>query len=174
VNYASFLAEIWPEGVRRVDLSRCRVIKWIIAPLHGNLPNLSNNPHIYLNIIYCILYIVYSCISIDELLPTHLRIAEGISWTDEGAIASGWINTMRVLSKNEFIKDMSKLKFQLCNDTETEEFDENKYVFDPICPKMINLHDKAREKLAVSDLVRDYRFIFLVNIIPKYNSYLLK
>jgi len=23
VNYASFLAEIWPEGVRRVDLSRC-------------------------------------------------------------------------------------------------------------------------------------------------------
>ena len=25
MNYASFLAEIWPEGVRRVDLSRCRV-----------------------------------------------------------------------------------------------------------------------------------------------------
>ena len=43
VNYASFLAEIWPEGVRRVDLSRCRVIKWIIAPFHGNLPNLSND-----------------------------------------------------------------------------------------------------------------------------------
>ena len=45
VNYAFFLAEIWPEGVRRVDLSRCRVIKWIIAPVHGNLPNLSNDPH---------------------------------------------------------------------------------------------------------------------------------
>ncbi|XP_012059737.1 PREDICTED: uncharacterized protein LOC105622940 [Atta cephalotes] len=102
-----------------------------------------------------------SALILDELLPTHLRIAEGISWTDEGAIASGWINTMRVLSKNEFIKDMSKLKFQLYNDTETGEFDENKYVFDPICPKMINLHDKAREKLAVSDLVRDYQFIFL-------------
>jgi len=44
VNYASFLAKIWPEEVRRVDLSRCRVIKWIIAPFHGNLPNLSNDP----------------------------------------------------------------------------------------------------------------------------------
>ena len=32
VNYASFLVEIWLEGVRRVDLSRCRVIKWIVAP----------------------------------------------------------------------------------------------------------------------------------------------
>ncbi|XP_018377874.1 PREDICTED: putative methyltransferase NSUN7 [Trachymyrmex cornetzi] len=102
-----------------------------------------------------------SALILDELLPMHLRIAEGISWTDEGAIASGWINTMRVLSKNEFIKDMSKLKLQLCNDTETGELDENKYVFDPICPKMINLHDKVREKLAVSDLVRDHRFIFL-------------
>ncbi|KYN45229.1 Putative methyltransferase NSUN7 [Trachymyrmex septentrionalis] len=102
-----------------------------------------------------------SALILDELLPSHLRIAEGISWTDEGAIASGWINTMRVLSKNEFIKDMSKLKLQLGNDTETGELDENKYVFDPICPKMINLHDKAREKLAVSDLVRDHRFIFL-------------
>ena len=39
VNYASFLAEIWPEKVRRVDLSRYRVIKWIVAPFHGNLPN---------------------------------------------------------------------------------------------------------------------------------------
>jgi len=46
VNYASFLAEIWPEGVRRVDLSRCRIIKWIVAPFHGNLPNLSNDPRI--------------------------------------------------------------------------------------------------------------------------------
>ena len=46
VNYASFLAEIWPKGVRRVDLSRCRVIKWIVAPFHENLPNLSNDPRI--------------------------------------------------------------------------------------------------------------------------------
>jgi len=47
VNYASFLAEIWPEGVRRVDLSRCRVIKWTVAPFHGNLPNLSNDLSTY-------------------------------------------------------------------------------------------------------------------------------
>jgi len=48
VNYASFLAEIWPEEFRRVDLSRCRVIKWIVASFHGNLPNLSNDPRIYI------------------------------------------------------------------------------------------------------------------------------
>lgn len=93
----------------------------------------------------------------------HLRIAEGISWADKGAIASGWINNVRMLSKNKFIKDMSKLKLELCDDIEAAELYENKFVFDPICPKMINLHDKAREKLAVSDLVRDHQFIFLVN-----------
>lgn len=78
------------------------------------------------------------------------------------------INTMRVLSKNEFVKDMSKLKLELCDDTEAAELDENKYDFDPICPKMINLHDKARERLAMSDLVRNHQFIFLVNIILTY------
>jgi len=46
VNYASFLVEIWPEGVRRMDLSRCRVIKWIVVPFHGNLPNLLNDTRI--------------------------------------------------------------------------------------------------------------------------------
>lgn len=93
----------------------------------------------------------------------HLRIAEGISWTDEGAIASGWINTMKVTSKNEFVQDMSKLKLApRDDDVKPVELDENDYVFDSICPKMINLHDKAREKLAVSYLVREHRFVFLV------------
>ena len=50
VNYVFFLAEIWPEEVRRVDLSRCRVIKWIVAPFHGNLLNLSNE-HVYFRLI---------------------------------------------------------------------------------------------------------------------------
>jgi len=50
--YASFLAEIWPEGVRRVDLSRCHIIKWIVAPFHGNLPNLSNDSRIYNSVYY--------------------------------------------------------------------------------------------------------------------------
>lgn len=98
----------------------------------------------------------------DELLPTHLRIAEGISWADEGAIASGWINTMRVAGKAEFVRSMSNLKFKHCDDVKAKELDENDYVFDPICPKMINLHDKARETLAMSDLVHDHRFVFLV------------
>lgn len=75
---------------------------------------------------------------------------------------------MKVFSKNEFVKDMSKLKLELCDDIEVTELYENKYVFDPICPKMINLHDKAREKLATSNLVREHRFIFLVNIILTY------
>ena len=60
VNYASFLAEIWPEGVRRMDLSRCRVIKWIVAPFHGNLPNLSKRPTYMKNIrIWSNYYLIY-------------------------------------------------------------------------------------------------------------------
>jgi len=38
-----FWLKFGPEGVRRVDPSRCRIIKWIVAPFHGNLPNLSND-----------------------------------------------------------------------------------------------------------------------------------
>jgi len=67
VNYASFLAEIWPEEVRRVDLSKCRVIKWIVAPFHGNLPNLSNDPHIY-TYIYDILF--------SNLMKSYIFVAE--------------------------------------------------------------------------------------------------
>ncbi|KAL6423142.1 hypothetical protein ACFW04_010079 [Cataglyphis niger] len=102
-----------------------------------------------------------SALSLDELLPMHLRTAEGVKWSDEGAIASGWVNTMKVADKDEFIKDMLRLKLQLCDDIRVTELNETDYIFDPICPKMINLHDKARERLAVSDLVRSHRFIFL-------------
>jgi len=41
------------KGFRRADLSRCRVIKWIVAPFHGNLPNLSNDPRIIILILIC-------------------------------------------------------------------------------------------------------------------------
>ncbi|GAB1863654.1 hypothetical protein CAJAP_04733 [Camponotus japonicus] len=102
-----------------------------------------------------------SALSLDELLPIHLRTAEGINWSDEGAIASGWINTMRVADRDEFVKDMSQLKLELCDDIKAAELNETNYIFDPVCPKMINLHDKARERLAVSDLVRSHRFVFL-------------
>jgi len=69
VNYASFLAEIWPKEVRRVDLSRCRVIKWIVAPFHGNLPNLSNDSrtftyvymHIFCNTLFFVNFITNYC-----------------------------------------------------------------------------------------------------------------
>ncbi|XP_029178792.1 uncharacterized protein LOC114946465 [Nylanderia fulva] len=102
-----------------------------------------------------------SALSLDELLPMHLRTAEGISWSDEGAIASGWINTMRVADKDEFVKDMSRLKLEFCDDIRTMELKETDFIFDTVCPKIINLHDKARERLAVSDLVHSHRFIFL-------------
>ena len=71
VNYASFLAEIWPEGIRKVDLSRCRVIKWIVAPFHENLPNLSNDPRTFRNYMNIIkienLRFVVSCFNIRAL-----------------------------------------------------------------------------------------------------------
>jgi len=35
-----------------VDLSRCHVIKWIVAPFHGNLSNLSNPTYIDIVPIY--------------------------------------------------------------------------------------------------------------------------
>jgi len=38
------------------DLSRCRVIKWIVAPFHGNLPNLSNDPRIKCVCVYIYMY----------------------------------------------------------------------------------------------------------------------
>jgi len=64
----SFLAEIWPEGVRRVDLSRCRVIKWIVVPFHGNLPNLSNDPRIYIHTQFMIIFDIIFQASIQEFL----------------------------------------------------------------------------------------------------------
>jgi len=73
VNYASFLAEIWLEEVWRVNLSRCRVIKWI-APFHGNLPNLSNDPRIC--IIYIYIYIYTRC----PILNNILRFLSKIRW----------------------------------------------------------------------------------------------
>jgi len=46
-----FWLKFGAEGVRRVDLSRCRVIKWIVVPFHGNLPNLLNDPRTYICIL---------------------------------------------------------------------------------------------------------------------------
>lgn len=58
---------------------------------------------------------------------------------------------------------MRKLGLTLCsNGLATSELEEDQYVFDPMCPKVVNLHEKAREKLAVSQLVRSHGFVFLV------------
>ncbi|XP_024946504.1 uncharacterized protein LOC107273416 isoform X2 [Cephus cinctus] len=102
-----------------------------------------------------------SALTLGELLPLHLRNAEGVVWGEEGALASGWINSMKISSKKEFIHEMSKIGLRLCVDCTTADLEEDSYAFDPLCPKVVNLHDKAREKLAKFDLVRNHCFIFL-------------
>lgn len=102
------------------------------------------------------------------MLPSRLRVIEGISWGEQDAIATGWINTAKIGSKEEFVREMSKLTLICCENvegTEVEgpaELEETEYAFDSICPKMINLHERARETVAVSSLVRCHRFVFLV------------
>lgn len=91
---------------------------------------------------------------------------EGVCWTDDEAIASGWVNTIKISTKAEFMSEMSKLGFKLS--TNWRRLKENNYAFDPICPKVVVLHEKIREQLARSDLVRDCRFIFLVSFIINY------
>ncbi|XP_054012839.1 uncharacterized protein LOC128894853 [Hylaeus anthracinus] len=102
-----------------------------------------------------------SALSLDELLPSRLRIIEGVAWGEEAAIASGWINGNKIASKQQFLEEMSKLKLVHSENGEATELEDTGYVFDAICPKMINLHENAREILAVSSLVREHRFVFL-------------
>lgn len=97
---------------------------------------------------------------IDHLLPPHLRDG-GVCWSKNDAVASGWVNTIKIPTKNEFINIMSSLGFVLISDY--RKLQKNNYAFDPICPKVIILHEKAREQLARSDLVRKHGFIFLVS-----------
>nr|XP_034172691.1 uncharacterized protein LOC117600852 isoform X1 [Osmia lignaria] len=104
-----------------------------------------------------------SALSLDELLPSRLRVIEGVAWGKEAAIAFGWVNIAKLDNKEEFLEEMSKLGLVCRQDDDTTmELEETSYAFDSICPKLINFHEKAREKLAVSSLVRDHRFIFLV------------
>ncbi|XP_031772259.1 uncharacterized protein LOC100871303 isoform X2 [Apis florea] len=103
-----------------------------------------------------------SALKLDELLPSHLRDIEGVTWGVQTAVASGWINTLKFVNKEEFLKEMSELKLKYC-ETKKEliELEENEFAFDPICPKIIYLHDSKREMLAVSRLVCNHRFVFL-------------
>ncbi|KAI4493120.1 hypothetical protein M0802_009670 [Mischocyttarus mexicanus] len=111
------------------------------------------------------LRIAGSALTIDKLLPKHLRSIDedGIVSSEESAIASGWINTCNgTITKNELIKELSdKVRLELCENCEIAELDENIYVFDSFCPKLINIHEKARERVACSSIVREHRFIFL-------------
>ncbi|KAK2588890.1 hypothetical protein KPH14_001751 [Odynerus spinipes] len=109
------------------------------------------------------LRIAGSALTLDKLLPKHLRTSEGIVWTEESSIASGWINTANTkITKPELMNELStKLELNLCENCEVTELDENTYAFDPFCPKVINLHERARERVACSDLVREHQFIFL-------------
>ncbi|KAK0180586.1 hypothetical protein PV327_002953 [Microctonus hyperodae] len=99
-----------------------------------------------------------SAVTLDHLLPPHLRNG-GVCWSKNDAVASGWVNTIKIPTKNEFINIMSSLGLNLISDY--KKLQKNNYAFDPICPKVIILHEKAREQLARSDLVRKHGFIFL-------------
>ncbi|XP_046733830.1 uncharacterized protein LOC124404057 [Diprion similis] len=102
-----------------------------------------------------------SALNLSELLPQHLRTAEGVVWGENGAVASGWVNTLKISSKEEFIREMTGLGLTLCMDCSAEEIDEGTFLFDPTCPKVVNFHDAARETIARSDLVRSYQFVFM-------------
>ncbi|XP_026299628.1 uncharacterized protein LOC413907 isoform X3 [Apis mellifera] len=103
-----------------------------------------------------------SALKLDELLPSHLRDIEGVTWGIQTTVASGWINTMKIVNKEEFLKEMSELKLKYCEtNKESIELEENEFAFDPICPKIIYLHESKREMLAVSELVCNHRFVFL-------------
>ncbi|XP_033354713.1 uncharacterized protein LOC117236133 isoform X1 [Bombus vosnesenskii] len=103
-----------------------------------------------------------SALNLDELLPSRLRVIEGVAWGVQARIASGWINSMKIVNKIEFLEEMSKLKLTYCESKGAKvELEENEYAFDPICPKMVHLHESMREMLAVSSIVRDHRFVFL-------------
>lgn len=70
---------------------------------------------------------------------------------------------MKIVNKEEFLKEMSELKLKYCEtNKESIELEENEFAFDPICPKIIYLHESKREMLAVSELVCNHRFVFLV------------
>lgn len=112
--------------------------------------------------IVCVVWLIDISCGSEQLLPAHLRTVEGVTWGEDGAIASGWVNTIKMSSKAQFVVEMAKLQLRLSADSEDTELDENHYVFDPLCPKVVNLHDKARERLAMSDLVTSHRFVFLV------------
>ncbi|XP_043586458.1 uncharacterized protein LOC122569453 isoform X3 [Bombus pyrosoma] len=104
-----------------------------------------------------------SALNLDELLPSRLRVIEGVAWGVQARIASGWINSMKIVNKTKFLEEMSKLKLTHCESKGAKvELEENEYAFDPICPKMVHLHESMRETLAVSSIVRDHRFVFLV------------
>ncbi|XP_050582314.1 uncharacterized protein LOC126918450 isoform X1 [Bombus affinis] len=103
-----------------------------------------------------------SALNLDELLPSRLRVIEGVAWGVQARIASGWINSMKIVNKTEFLEEMSALKLTYCESKGAKvELEENEYAFDPICPKMVHLHESMRETLAVSSIVRDHRFVFL-------------
>nr|KAF7416799.1 hypothetical protein H0235_011330 [Vespula pensylvanica] len=83
------------------------------------------------------LRIAGSALTLDKLLPKHLRTGEGIVWSEGDTIASGWINTSNgTINRIELIKELSKeVGLELCENCEVAELDENTYVFDSFCPK---------------------------------------
>lgn len=94
-----------------------------------------------------------SALTLDKLLPSHLRN------TNDELLAFGWVNTIKIPTKLDFINEMKKLGFILSK--KINNLYKNEFNFDPICPKVIILNDSSREILAKSNLVKNNCFIFL-------------
>lgn len=99
-----------------------------------------------------------SALLLERLLPIHLRNTDSICWSDNESLASGWINTKKIPTKSIFIDEMKSLGLILSQ--KYQNLSETEFSFDPICPKVVILNDKSREKLAKSNLVKNNYFIF--------------
>ena len=95
------------------------------------------------------------------MLPLHLRNSDDVLGT------YGWVNTIKIPNQRDFIDEMSKLGLKVACKSQMDYANENLYRFDPLCPKLVQFHIKAREKLAMSNLVQKFHLIFLVSILHK-------
>ncbi|KAJ8667976.1 hypothetical protein QAD02_009639 [Eretmocerus hayati] len=118
------------------------------------------------------LRIAGSALTLDELLPSHLRSSSSFDHISRNEYqpsgycmtASGWVNSAKLPTRDLFITEMRKLGLRLCSrgsNPDTAELMEDQYLFDTICPRLIHLHESAREKMATSRLVTENAFVFL-------------
>lgn len=73
---------------------------------------------------------------------------------------TGFVNTLKIPNKTDFIEEMKQINMYLVENM--EEMNEQSYIFDPICPKLIFLCEASLHRFSKSKIVQDFCFIFLV------------